>query len=95
MWRIDGYGELSTIGGEEPAPMSSRRPLYRQLAGLALACRGELLLKQGRRFGDRVGIAPLQDSYALVDTQDPVGRAMAEYLIVQGIAPRTGAAQTG
>ena len=81
MWRIDEYGELSSIGGEETTPSPSRRPLYRQLAGLALACRGNLLLREGRRFGDHVGIAPLQDPSAMLDTQEPLGLALAEHLL--------------
>ena len=81
MWRIDEYGELSSIGGEETTPSTKRRPLYRQLAGLALACRGDLLLREGRRFGDRVGIAPLQDASAAVDTQEPLGLTLAEHIL--------------
>ena len=81
MWRIDEYGELSSIGGEETTPSAVRRPLYRQLAGLALACRGDLLLREGRRFGDRVGIAPLQDPSAALVTQEPLGLVLAEYIL--------------
>lgn len=83
-WRVDEYGELNSIGGEETAPRTQRRPIYRQLAGLALACRGNMLLREGHRFGDKVGIAPLQGSYPLIDTQEPLGLAMAEYFLAQG-----------
>lgn len=81
MWRVDEYGELGSIGGEETTPSTVRRPLYRQLAGLALACRGDLLLREGRRFGDRVGIAPLQDPSAALDIQDPLGLILAEHIL--------------
>ena len=87
IWREDEYGELSAIGGEETTPRPLRRPLYRQLAGLALACRGNLLLQDGRRFGDRVGIVPLQDPYALVDIGEPLGMVLAEHLLQQGWTP--------
>lgn len=83
IWREDEYGELGAIGGEETAPRPHRRPLYRQLAGLALACRGDLLLREGRRFGRRVGVVPLQDPYAGLDVQEPLGLRFAEFLLTQ------------
>jgi CMP-N,N'-diacetyllegionaminic acid synthase len=80
-WSVDEYGELSPIGEEETTPRGLRRPLYREIAGLALACRGDLLLNAGRRFGGRVGIVPLREPYALVDTQDPQGLDLAEFFL--------------
>jgi len=82
-WRVDDYGELSPVGEEESTPRALRKPLYREMAGLALACRGNLLLREGRRYGPRLGIIPLREPYALIDTQDPLGLVMAEHLLSQ------------
>lgn len=83
-WRVNEYGELNAIGDEEAVPRPQRRPLYRQLAGVGLACKGDLLLREGRRFGDRVGIIPLRESSALIDTQDPLGLVLAKHVLGQG-----------
>ena len=83
-WQKDEYGELSPVGHEESTPRSLRRPLYREMAGLALACRASMLLKDGRRFGNKLGVVPLHEPYALVDTQDPMGLVFAEHLLRQG-----------
>lgn len=82
-WGVDEYGELSPIGEEETKPRALRRPMYREIAGLALVCRSEVLLHQGRRFGERVGIIPLREAYALVDTQDPEGLELAEFFLAR------------
>ena len=83
-WHVDEYGELSPISDEQSTPRALRRPLYREMTGLALACRATLLLKEGRRIGARIGIVPLREPFALVDTQDPYGRDLAEFILGRG-----------
>ena len=87
VWREDEYGELSPIGAEPSTPMGLRKPLYRQLAGLALASRGDLILREGRRFGNRVGITPLREARWLLDIREPLGLALAEHLLGNCSAP--------
>ena len=82
-WRSDEYGELSPLSDEESTPRAFRKPLYREMTGLALACRASLLRQEGRRIGGRIGIVPLREPYALVDTQDPEGLGLAEYYVAQ------------
>jgi CMP-N-acetylneuraminic acid synthetase len=79
-WKIGDYGELQRVGNEEGQPRGTRPPLFREMAGLAMACQPNQI-SQGQRFGDKIGVVPLREPYALVDTQDSLGLALAKHLL--------------
>ncbi len=82
-WQLDPYGEPHRVGSEEMGARSGAQPLYREVAGLVLACRADLI-RQAKRVGDNVAIVPIHEAYALVDTQDPLGLVLAEHILSRG-----------
>lgn len=78
-WRVTESGELELLADEHQT-RSVRRPLYREVAGMASATRGDII-RAGRGLGRRVGVAPLTSLHALVDTEDPVGLDLARLLL--------------
>jgi N-acylneuraminate cytidylyltransferase len=81
-WNVDEYGELARVGTDDDRPSAMVNPIYREIAGLAMARRTEVVRK-GDRYGSRIGIVPLRESYALVDTQTSLGVTLAKYLLAQ------------
>ena len=81
-WHVDEYGELGRVGTPDDRPSALINPIYREIAGLAMARRTEVV-KKGTRYGTRIGIVPLRESYALVDTQTSLGVTLAKYLLAQ------------
>lgn len=79
-WRVDAYGELQPLEQDLGLPRGERAALYKEMSGLVLACRTQALAA-GSRFGTRVGLVPVRESYGLVDVQDPGGLALAECLL--------------
>lgn len=86
-WTIGEDGQPQRIGHEVEVPRHLRRGFYRDLSGLVTMTRAENL-RAGRLFGNRVGLIPWRDPFALVDTherggasqQEAVGRRLAELL---------------
>jgi CMP-N-acetylneuraminic acid synthetase len=78
-WRMTPSGELELLV-EEHATRSGRRPLYREMGGLACASRGDVI-RAGRGLGRRVGVAALTSLHALVDTEDEAGLELARRLL--------------
>ena len=76
-WAPDDHGELRRVGTQESTTRDALMPLYREMAGLAVATRGAVLRDLGR-FGERIGVVPLRDPATAVDTQDPAGLLLAE-----------------
>ena len=81
-WHVDEYGELGRVGTADDRPSAMINPIYREIAGLAMASRIDVV-KKGVRYGSRVGIVPLRESYALVDTQTSLGVNLAKFLLAQ------------
>ena len=79
-WQSDEYGELGRLGQDQEGPRTAIKPFYREVAGLALACRIEVA-RSGVRFGKKVGLVPIRDPSALVDTQTSYGLALAAALM--------------
>ena len=81
-WAPDDHGELRRVGTQESTTRDALTPLYREIAGLAVATRADVLRRSGR-FGERIGVVPLRDAAMAVDTQDPGGLLLAEAFISQ------------
>jgi hypothetical protein len=50
--------------------------VYREVSGLVCATRAEFV-KKGMRLGKKVGLIPLRDIHALIDTHDESGLWLA------------------
>ncbi len=79
-WASDDYGELRRVGGQESPTRDSLVPVYREVAGLAIATRTDVLRRTGR-FGNKIGVVPLRDPTMAVDTQDVGGMLLAEIFV--------------
>jgi len=84
-WAFDAAGNLIRVGEEQRSlqsddlPRETKKPLYKEMGGLATAIRASVI-RQGRRLGDRVGLLPLRDTASLVDLHDEDGMRLAEAL---------------
>lgn len=81
-WEADHHGELRRVGSQESTTRDALTPLYREMAGLAVATTASVLRSTGR-FGERIGVVPLRGAAMAVDTQDPGGLLLAEVLMSQ------------
>lgn len=79
-WELDDAGTLHRWGGRDRETRASRRPVYRELAGVVLATRAETI-RAGQRLGRRVAVVPLPERYAVVDTQGELGLLLAEKIL--------------
>lgn len=79
-WEVAEDGTLRRLGGRDRETRASRRPVYRELAGVLLVSRVEVI-RAGQRLGRRVAVVPLPERYALVDTQAELGLLVAEALL--------------
>ncbi len=85
-WAPDDYGELRRVGTQESPTRDMLAPVYREVAGLAIATRADVL-RRGGRFGQKIGVVPLRDPTVAVDTQDPGGLLLAEVFAAEGSRP--------
>ena len=91
-WTFDASGELNRVGEQgglrqdDSLPRETKRPLYKEMGGLATAIRASVI-REGRRLGDRVGLVPLRDATSLVDLHDEDGMRLAEALVQRGLGP--------
>ena len=76
-WKADEYGSLMRVGVQETTTRDKMNPMYREMAGLGIATKSEVLKADGR-FGQLIGLVPLQDFSSIIDTQDPDGLFIAE-----------------
>ena len=85
-WTFDAKGELVRVGEQEGIrkddylPREAKKPLYKEMGGLATAMKTSVI-RRGRRLGDRVGLMPLRDATSLVDLHDEDGMRLAEALL--------------
>lgn len=85
-WSFDASGALIRVGESGGSrrdaylPRTIRKPLYKEVGGLATAIQASVV-RQGRRLGDRVGLVPLRDAASLVDLHDEEGLRLAEALL--------------
>ncbi|MBI3318713.1 MAG: NTP transferase domain-containing protein [Candidatus Omnitrophica bacterium] len=89
-WTLEESGRLEQLGQGVDLPRGQRRPFYREASGLAALTRVENL-KEGRLYGNNVGLVPLRDLFALVDThegpQTPSYRQRAGFRLAELLAP--------
>jgi CMP-N-acetylneuraminic acid synthetase len=79
-WTSDAHGTLSRVGEEEYAPRHLRKPIYREMSGLACATRAKFV-RAGSRLGQRVGLVPIHGPSAIVDTHDENGLWLAKKIL--------------
>ena len=68
-WMLDADGRPQEIGQDVDVPRRHRRPFYRDLSGLAAITRAANL-KRGALYGERLGLIPWNDPFAVVDTHE-------------------------
>jgi len=76
-WTLDETGRPKEVGEAIDVPRKVRRPFYRDTSGLAAITRAENL-RQGRFYGENVGLIPLDDLFAIVDTHQGSGRTYCD-----------------
>jgi len=87
-WTFDAKGGLVRVGEREGVredaylPRDAKKPLYKEMGGLATAIR-TAVIRDGKRLGDRVGLVPLRDVVSLIDLHDEDGMRLAEALVQQ------------
>ena len=85
-WAFDPSGKLIRVGEDEQVlgdhylPREKKKPLYKEMGGLATAVKVSVI-RHGRRLGDQVGLVPLRDAASLVDLHDEDGIRLAEALL--------------
>ena len=88
-WTLNEEGQPERVGQEVDVPREIRRLFYRDLSGLAAITR-VANLKAGRLYGNNVGLIPVRDLFALVDTHQGSGNAYREgvgFLLAELLAP--------
>lgn len=89
-WTVDETGKPQQVGQEVEIPRGIRRPFYRDVSGVAAMTRAENL-RAGRFYGNKIGLIPWRDLFAIVDThekggslgQERVGVRLAELLAAE------------
>ncbi len=76
-WSLNEQGLPERLGQEVDLPRQIRKPFYRDLSGLGAMTRAENL-KAGRLYGNNVGLIPVRDLFALVDTHQGSGNDYRE-----------------
>jgi len=79
-WTPDAHGALVKIGEEAYMPRHLRKPIYREMSGLACATRAEFV-RGGSRLGLRVGLVPIHGLGTIADTHDENGVWLAEQIL--------------
>lgn len=79
LWSVNEYGELKQLDQRGPT-RATRRLLYKELGGLASAIRADVI-REGQRVGKKVGMVPIHDTSALVDTQDEAGLELVRRIL--------------
>lgn len=87
-WTLDESGQPQQVGQEVDVPRRARRPFYKDLSGLAAITRAANIL-QGKLYGTNIGLIPLRDLFAIVDTHEGQGPASERsgYRLAELLAP--------
>lgn len=72
--------ELVAFGSE--TAKAQKRPFFRELSGLMSMAKREVILS-GSLYGQKLGIIPTQDMWAVINVHDPIGQQLAELLAPQ------------
>jgi CMP-N-acetylneuraminic acid synthetase len=79
-WVQSENGDLKRIDDDAFLPRQRKRPVYREVSGMVCATRAEFV-KKGMRLGKKVGLIPLRDIHALIDTHDESGLWLARIVM--------------
>lgn len=88
-WTLDEEGQPQQVGQEIDVPRSARRPFYRDVSGVAAITRATNL-NAGSLYGERIGLIPWHDFFAIVDTHEgPKGNGdtCAGFQLAELLAP--------
>jgi CMP-N-acetylneuraminic acid synthetase len=88
-WTIDENGRPEMVGQDVDLPRKTRRPFYRDSSGLGAITRA-INLKTGKLYGKNLGLIPIRDPFAIVDTHEGTGssyRDRAGYQLAELLAP--------
>ena len=72
-WTVDEHGQPQQVGQGVDVPRHARRPFYRDISGVAAITRASNL-KAGSLYGERIGLIPWHELFAIVDTHEGSGR---------------------
>ena len=88
-WTLDESGRPLQVGQEIDVPRKIRRPFFRDVSGLVAITRSTNL-KAGKFYGDQVGLIPLRELFAIVDTHEgeaPSYRERTGFRLAELLAP--------
>lgn len=88
-WTLDESGRPLQVGQEIDVPRKIRRPFFRDVSGLVAITRATNL-KAGKFYGDQVGLIPLRELFAIVDTHEgdaPSFRERTGFRLAELLAP--------
>lgn len=76
-WRIDESGRPKVLASYHYFKPKGMAPVYRELRGLFSMTKTSVL-KQGSMYGEKLGVIPVRELWALVDTRDEFGVRLAQ-----------------
>ncbi|MBI5211974.1 MAG: acylneuraminate cytidylyltransferase family protein [Nitrospirae bacterium] len=79
-WMYDENGKLVRVGSKEYLPRQSKPPLYREMGGVVCVTKAEFI-REGKRLGQKIGLIPVRDLSAFIDTHDEMGIYIAKKLV--------------
>lgn len=71
-WTLDREGNPKLVGEDVDLPRKARIPFYRELSGLVAITRAANV-KAGQLYGKNLGLIPMRDLFAIVDTHEGAG----------------------
>ena len=78
--REAGQPELVSFGSD--IAKAQKKPFFRELSGLMSMVRREVILS-GSLYGEKLGIIPTKDMWAVINVHDLIGQQLAELLAPQ------------
>ena len=75
--REDGRPELVSFGSDTAKAQKS--PFFREMSGLISMAKRDVILSGGL-YGQKLGIIPVEDTWAVLDVHDRIGRQLVELL---------------
>jgi CMP-N-acetylneuraminic acid synthetase len=81
-WYTDEDGRPQLVSFGVDTARAHKPPLYKEMSGLALMVRREVVLS-GTLYGVELGIIPVTDPWATINIHDEIGRQLADLLAPQ------------
>ncbi len=76
-WKLNEQGQPERLQTDWRVPRETRQPIYRHLGGLCSLHRVSVL-EQGRLYGQKVGVIPIDNPVCTIDIHDWQGKFLAE-----------------